>query len=48
MTMRRDHGNDGSTASQTVELDVLDILEQLGIDRTNWPDDLPPLQGKQS
>ncbi|MBM7567308.1 hypothetical protein [Paenibacillus sacheonensis] len=43
MTKRRDQGNEGNTAASTaVELDVLEILEQLGIDRAEWPD-LPNL-----
>ncbi|SFI88321.1 hypothetical protein SAMN02799624_02484 [Paenibacillus sp. UNC496MF] len=46
MTMKRDHANEGSTATPAVQVDVLEILEQLGIDRANWPDDLPPLTQK--
>ncbi|QHW30870.1 hypothetical protein GZH47_08405 [Paenibacillus rhizovicinus] len=44
---KRDQGSDGGTTSQTVQLDVLEILEQLGIDRADWPDGLPSLEGKQ-
>ena len=44
MTKRSDQGNDGNTAASiAVELDVLAILEQLGIDHANWPKELPPL-----
>lgn len=43
MTMMRDQGNEGKVVSTVVELDVKEILEQLGIDLANWPDSLPPL-----
>ncbi|UVI31600.1 hypothetical protein [Paenibacillus spongiae] len=32
------------TPQAVIELDVLTILEQLGIERTRWPKDWPPLR----
>ncbi|WP_308638426.1 hypothetical protein [Paenibacillus silvisoli] len=40
-----DQSKEAQTPSPAaVELDVRTILEQLGIDLSKWPADLPPLQ----
>ncbi|MBB3108576.1 hypothetical protein FHS18_000604 [Paenibacillus phyllosphaerae] len=35
MTTENNRGN--------ITLDVLDVVTQLGLNRSNWPSDLPPL-----
>ncbi|SDX65481.1 hypothetical protein [Paenibacillus sp. CF384] len=39
-----DQSKDAHLSKGTIELDVLTIMEQLGIDLSKWPSDLPPLQ----
>lgn len=43
---RNDQLKEEQTPQAVVELDVLTILEQLGIDRARWPKDLPPLHNE--
>ncbi|SFT03193.1 hypothetical protein SAMN05428962_3841 [Paenibacillus sp. BC26] len=39
-----DQNNEAQTTKEILQLDVRTIMEQLGIDLSKWPSDLPPLQ----
>lgn len=45
MTKNDGRSSEVQTESATVKLvvDIREVLEQLGIDLTNWPEDLPPI-----
>jgi hypothetical protein len=48
--MKRNEIHNGEAAAEpvAVSLDVRAIIEQLGIDPANWPQDLPPLTAKEN